>query len=106
MLNGISGNARYSENESAYAPLVELGWRHQFSPQLRMYAEANGIKQNGGSINGHIYGGAVGLEWYVTPMVGVVAEYSASKISLRRERDDTAVNVRLNGPAAYVKVRF
>jgi len=106
VLNGVSGNARYSENEGAYAPLVELGWRHQFSPQVRMYADANGIKKNGGSINGHIYGGAVGVEWYVTPMVGVVAEYSASKISLRRERDDLAVNIRLNGPAAYLKVRF
>ena len=70
--------------QSAYAPLVELGWRHQFSPEVRMYADANGIKKNGGNINGHIYGGAVGVEWYVTPMVGVVAEYSASKISLRR----------------------
>ena len=46
------------------------------------------------------------MEWYVTPMVGVVAGYTASKISLRRDRDDTAVNVRLNGPAAYLKVRF
>ena len=53
-----------------------------------------------------VEGGAVGVEWYVTPMVGVVAEYSASKISLRRERDDLAVNIRLNGPAAYLKVRF
>ncbi|HEX8405083.1 MAG TPA: hypothetical protein VF670_10730 [Duganella sp.] len=106
VLNGISGNARYSENESAYAPLVELGWRHQFSPQLRMYADASGIKKNGGRINGHIYSGAVGVEWYVTPMVGIVAEYNASKISLKRERDDSAVNIRLNGPAAYVKVRF
>jgi hypothetical protein len=106
VLNGVSGNARYSENESAYAPLVELGWRHQFSPQLRMYADASGIKKNGGRINGHIYGGALGVEWYVTPMVGIVAEYNASKISLKRERDDAAVNIRLNGPAAYVKVRF
>lgn len=105
-LNNITGNARYDDSESAWAPLLELGWRHQFSPAVRMYADANGIKKNGGNIHGHIYGGAVGLEWYVTPMVGVVAEYTASKISLRRDRDDTAVNVRLNGPAAYLKVRF
>jgi hypothetical protein len=105
-LNGVAGNARYSESESAWAPLLELGWRHQLSPEVRMYANANGIKKNGGSIDGHIYGGALGVEWYVTPMVGVVAEYTASKISLHRERDDTAVNVRLNGPAAYLKVRF
>jgi hypothetical protein len=106
ILNGISGNSRYSESESAYAPLLELGWRHAFSPTLRMFADANGIKKNGGSIQGHIYGGAVGLEWYATPNVGVVAEYSSSKISLTRERDATDFNVRLSGPAAYVKFRF
>jgi hypothetical protein len=105
-LNGIAGNARYDEKEKAWAPLLELGWRHQFSPEVRMYVDANGIKKNGGNVNGHIYGGAVGMEWYVTPMVGVVAEYTASKISLRRDRDDLAVNVRLNGPAAYLKLRF
>ncbi|MES2348603.1 MAG: hypothetical protein V4641_13665 [Pseudomonadota bacterium] len=106
ILNGISGNSRYSESESAYAPLLELGWRHAFSPTLRLFADANGIKKNGGSIQGHIYGGAVGLEWYATPNVGVVAEYSSSKISLTRERDATDFNVRLSGPAAYVKFRF
>lgn len=106
VLNGVAGNARYSESENAYAPLLELGWRHAFSQNLRMYADASGIKKNGGGIQGHIYGGAIGVEWYPTPAVGLVAEYSASKISLHRERDAMDVNVRLNGPAAYVKFRF
>jgi hypothetical protein len=106
ILNGISGNAAYSESESAYAPLLELGWRHSFAPNLRMFVDASGIKKNGGSITGHIYGGAVGVEWYVTPAIGLVAEYSATKISLNRERDAQNLDVRLNGPAAYVKFRF
>ena len=105
-LNGIAGKANYSESESAYAPLLELGYRHAFSQNLRLYVDANGIKKNGGSIQGHIYGGAIGVEWYPTPNVGIVGEYSASKISLYRDRDATDVNVRLNGPAAYVKMRF
>ncbi|MYM66411.1 hypothetical protein GTP45_06115 [Pseudoduganella sp. FT55W] len=106
VLNGIAGNAAYSESEHAYAPLVELGWRHAVSDNVRVYADASGIKKNGGKIHGHIYGGALGVEWYPTPMVGVVAEYSTSKISLTRDRDDTDLNVRLSGPAAYVKFRF
>lgn len=106
VLNGVFGTANYSENENAYAPLLELGWRHAFSQNLRMYVDANGIKKNGGSIHGHIYGGAIGVEWYPAPSVGLVAEYSATKISLNRARDATDVNVRLNGPAAYVKFRF
>ena len=105
-LNGVPGNAAYSESENAYAPLLELGWRHSFSPSLRVFADASGIKKNGGNIQGHIYGGALGVEWYPTPAIGVVAEYSATKISLNRERDGTDLDVRLNGPAAYVKFRF
>jgi hypothetical protein len=105
-LNGVAGSGSYNESEHAYAPLLELGWRHAISENFRVYADASGIKKNGGSIQGHIYGGAVGVEWYVTPAIGVVAEYSASKISLNRERDNTDLNIRLNGPAAYVKFRF
>lgn len=106
VLNGVSGNAAYSESESAYAPLLELGWRHSFAPNVRMFVDASGIKKNGGSITGHIYSGAVGVEWFPTPAIGVVAEYSATKIKLERERDLQTLNVRLNGPAAYVKFRF
>jgi len=106
VLNGAAGTAAYSESDDAFAPLLELGWRHAFSDKLRFYADASGIKKNGGAITGHIYGGAVGLEWYVTPAIGVIAEYSATKISLERERSAANVDVRLNGPAAYVKFRF
>jgi len=106
VLNGVAGNSAYSESEHAYAPLLELGWRHAVSDNVRVYADASGIKKNGGSIHGHIYGGTLGVEWYPTPAVGVVAEYSANKISLTRDRNNADLNVRLSGPAAYVKFRF
>lgn len=106
VLNGVSGSAAYEEKEHAYAPLLELGWRQQVSDNVRIYADASGIKKNGGSIEGHIYGGALGVEWYPTKAVGIVAEYTAHKISLNRARDNSDLNVRLHGPAAYVKVRF
>lgn len=106
VLNGIAGSASYDEKEHAYAPLLELGWRHAVSENVRIYADASGIKKNGGNIQGHIYGGAIGVEWYPTKMVGVVAEYTANKINLNRDRSDSDLNVRLHGPAAYVKVRF
>jgi len=106
VLNGVSGSAAYNESEHAYAPLLELGWRHAASDTVRVYADASGIKKNGGNIRGHIYGGALGVEWYPTPAIGVVAEYTTNKISLNRHRDNSDLNVRLNGPAAYVKFRF
>jgi hypothetical protein len=106
VLNGVSGSSAYDESEHAYAPLLELGWRHAVSENVRVYADASGIRKSGGIITGHIYGGAIGVEWYPTKMIGVVAEYTANKIKLNRERDGSDLNVRLNGPAAYVKFRF
>lgn len=106
-LNGITGTANGSVGESAYAPLLELGWRHAFTPDLRMYAEASGIRKNGGTINGHIYGGNLGVEWFPWKNVGLVADYGVSKIKLKRDSERSAdLNIRLTGPSAYVKVRF
>lgn len=96
-----------STSESAYAPLLELGWRHAFSPELRMFADASGVKRNGGTINGKIYSGAVGVEWFATPDVALVVDYGVQKIKLNRDSDrDADLNIRLSGPSAYVKVRF
>lgn len=98
---------RGDESESAFAPLVELAWRHSFSPEWRMYAEASGIKKNGGSVNGHIYGGSIGAEWFPAKNVGLALDYGIQKISLNHDSDhDASVDVRLKGPSAYLKVRF
>lgn len=96
-----------STSESATAPVLELGWRHAFSPELRMFADASGVKRNGGKINGHIYRGAVGVEWFALKNVGLVLDYGIHKIDLRRDSDRNAdLRIRLAGPSAHVKVRF
>lgn len=96
-----------STSESAYAPLLELGWRHAFSPELRMFVDASGVKRNGGKINGKIYSSAVGVEWFATPNVALVVDYGMQKIKLNRDSDrDANLNIKLAGPSAYVKVRF
>jgi hypothetical protein len=104
---GFSGSASGSTSDATFAPLLEAGWRHAFNQNLRMYAEASGIKKNGGNINGHIYGGALGVEWFPLKNVGLVADYSISKIDLHRDNSDALnLDIRLKGPSAYVKVRF
>lgn len=96
-----------STSESAYAPLLELGWRHAFSPELRMFVDASGVKRNGGTINGKIYSSAVGVEWFATPNVALVVDYGVQKIKLNRDSDrDANLNIKLAGPSASVKVRF
>ena len=107
LVNGVSATARDSVSEHAYAPLLELAWRHAFTPEVRMYMEASGIKKNGGKINGHIYGGNIGVEWFPFKNVGFVADYGISKIQLHRDSNrDADLNIRLTGPSAYVKMRF
>jgi hypothetical protein len=96
-----------SASESAFAPLVELGYRHAFSPDLRFVADVSGVKKNGGRLNGHIYSGTAGIEWFFAKNVGLVADYGIQKIQLGRDGDRRAdLNVKLTGPSAYIKVRF
>lgn len=95
------------DSESAFAPLLEVGWRHAFSPELRLVAEASGIKKNGGRINGHIYGGSLGLEYFPWKNVGLSVDYGTQRIALNRDAErDASIDVRLTGPSAYLKVRF
>lgn len=96
-----------SSSESAFAPLVELGYRHAFSPNLRFVADVSGVKKNGGRLHGHIYSGTAGIEWFFAKNVGLVADYGIQKIELGRDGDRRAdLNVKLTGPSAYIKVRF
>src|SRR5471032_548537 len=44
-LNGVTGSASASTSDSTYAPLLELGWRHAFSSDVRLYADASGVKK-------------------------------------------------------------
>lgn len=106
---GISNSGADSFERSTFAPLLELGWRHAFTPATRMFVEASGVKKNGGSLNGHIYTATIGAEWFPVENIGIVADYGISRISLTRDigRDDSAqLNLRLNGPSLYVKARF
>jgi len=103
----INFSGKGSASESGYAPLLEFAWRHSFNQDVRMYAEASGIKKNGGNIDGHVYGGAVGVEWFPAKNLGVVFDYGIQKIQLSRNGErDAELSMRLTGPSAFVKYRF
>jgi hypothetical protein len=100
-----SGSA--SASDSVWAPTVELAWRHALNEQVRFYAEASGVKKNGGNVEGHIYNGAVGVEYFPHKNIGLVLDYGIQKIDLHRNGERTAdIDLKLTGPSAYVKVRF
>lgn len=97
-----------SSNDKAWAPMLQLGWRHAFNDQWRMYLDASGVRKNGGRLSGHIYNGALGVEWLPTAHLGVGLEYDYSQIRLdwRRKAYDEGLDMSLSGPSAYVKLRF
>jgi hypothetical protein len=108
-VNGITvGEASSSSNESAWAPMLQLGWRHAFNDQWRMYLDASGVKKNGGKLSGHIYNAALGVEYFPWKNVGFGAEYGYTKIQLdQRKRDYNAdLDMKLNGPSLFVRFRF
>jgi hypothetical protein len=94
--------------ESAWAPDLQLGWRHAFTNDLRMYFNASGVKKNGSHLGGHIYDAALGLEWFPLHNIGVGAEYDYTRIKIDQHHnfynDDLAM--RLNGPSVFLRLRF
>jgi len=108
VFNGSSGSLSESRTEKTFAPLLSLGWKHAFNKDLRLYAEASGVKKAWGTVTGHIYGAALGVEWYPLKNIGVGADYGITRIHINRDGGSTQANfdVKLTGPSAFVKVRF
>ncbi len=92
----------------AWAPELELGWRHAFNERWRMYADASGVKKNGGRLYGHIYNANLGAEWYPWKNFGFAAEYRYTRIKLdeRRNAYNDSLDMRLKGPSVFMKLRF
>jgi opacity protein-like surface antigen len=102
------GEASASSSDGAWAPMLQLGWRHAFDDRWRMYVDASGVKKNGGRLNGHIYNAALGVEWFPWQNVGLGAEYGYSRIRLHQRKHDYDANLdmKLDGPSLFVRLRF
>lgn len=107
-LNGSTTQVYLSDSESAWAPLVELGWRHAFSDSARLYADIAGVYKNGGSISGHIYNATLGFEFFPFRHVGFGVEYGAQRIRIDADRRDFngELNINLSGPSVFLKARY
>jgi hypothetical protein len=102
------GQASSNTSDGAWAPMLQLGWRHAFNEQWRMYVDAAGVRKNGGRLNGHIANAALGIEWFPWQNVGLGAEYGYSRIVLHRRKHDYNANLdmKLDGPSLFVRLRF
>lgn len=108
-VNGVpAGEGSADTAAHAWAPEVQLGWRHAFNDRWRMYADASGMKKNGGRLYGCIYDLDIGVEWYPWQNLGIAAEYGYTRIKLdqRRETYRDGLDMRLKGPSLFVKWRL
>ena len=100
-----SSNASYSSD--AVAPLIQLGWRHAFSPNVRMYVDLSGIEKLGGSVSGSIYNASLGGEWYFAKNFGIGAEYSSTRINIDSDGSSGGkLDLKMDGPTVFLKARF
>lgn len=106
--NGESAEVSSSTRETAWAPMLQLGWRHAFNDQTRMYVDASGVKKNGGRVSGHIYHAAVGVEWLPWQHVGFGAEYGYSRVQLawNKRNSNVSLNMKATGPSLFMRMRF
>ena len=105
-IGAATGSISENYSDDAVAPLLEVGLRHALTPDLRLFADASGVKKSGGNVRGEIYNAAVGLEWFPMKNVGVVLDYGLTDIDLRRDDSNARFRVKLKGPSAFLKVRF
>ena len=105
-INNASSSANASYSSDAVAPLIQLGWRHAFSPNSRMYVDASGIEKIGGNLSGRIYNASLGAEWYFAKNVGIGAEYSSTRINIDSDGSNGTLDLRMDGPTIFLKARF
>lgn len=107
-LNDASAYAESSTGTSAWAPLLQVGWRHAFDDHWRMYFDASGVRKNGGKLHGHVYNASLGVEWFPWTNLGLGAEYGINRIRLAQEhrRYNDRLNLKLDGPSLFLKLRF
>jgi len=104
----VTGQAQSSTDDSAWAPLLQFGWRHAFGDHWRMYLNAAGVKKNGGRLYGHVYRAALGVQWFALRHFGISAEYGINRVRLwqRHAGYDDSLDLKLDGPSVFATLRF
>lgn len=107
-LNDISAHGSATWQDAAVAPLITIAYKHAFSDSLRVYADASGVRKNGGKLAGHIDDGRVGIEWFPWQDFGVGAECGVTHIHLDHDGESYVadLNVKFSGPSLFARVRF
>ncbi|HEX7340051.1 MAG TPA: hypothetical protein VF271_08995 [Rhodanobacteraceae bacterium] len=93
---------------SAWAPLLQVGWRHAINRHWRVYFDAAGVYKNGGKLHGHVYNASLGVRWMPLAHWALALEYGVNSIHVAQSHRYYAdsLDVQLYGPSAFVYWRF
>ena len=107
-VDGEFRDARVEHSIDAWAPMVDLGWRHAWSRDLRSYIDISGVAKHNGNTTGHIVNAAVGVEYFPWEHLGFGVEYGAQRVHIEASKRnfDGVLTLRLAGPSAFVRMRF
>lgn len=105
--HGFNGHYTRRDSEDAVAPMLEVGLRHAFTPDLRLFFDGSGIHKGGGGVHGSIYNAALGLEWFPLRNLGVSLAYAVTDVDLKRhDAGLQRLRLKFQGPVLGVKARF
>jgi hypothetical protein len=104
---GYNGLYQRHDSDDVVAPMLEVGVRHAFTPDLRVFFDGSGIHKGGGGIHGSIYQASLGVEWFPVRNVGVSLAYAVTDVDLKRDESGLQrLRLKFQGPVAAIKARF
>jgi len=86
--NQIDGAVSNSVSTDLPAPTIGGSWRWAFAEHWRMSADAGYFSMNVNEIDGNVYFGRVGVEWFPWERSGFVLDYTTSKIKVDARKQD------------------
>ncbi|HEX7340651.1 MAG TPA: hypothetical protein VF269_00090 [Rhodanobacteraceae bacterium] len=101
-------SGRADTGTSAWAPLVQVGWRHALGQHWRLYLDAAGVFKGGGKLSGHIYNASLGITWLPVKHWAFALEYGINSIHVKQAHGyyDDSLDLQLYGPSIFVYLRY
>ena len=91
--NQVDGTLANSISANIPAPSIGGSWRWAFADNWRMSADAGYFSMDVNNVDGDVYFGRVGLEWFPWQNSGFLLDYTTSKIKVDASKRDFQGNL-------------
>jgi hypothetical protein len=91
--NQVGGAVSNSVSADLPAPTIGGSWRWVFADDWRMSADAGYFSVNVNDVDGDVYFGRLGIEWFPWERSGFLLDYTISKIKVDANKSDFNGNI-------------